>query len=87
MVFILFERKIFIVSVAFLNSLGSSRDKVLLLNSLLNICYSFYFPRDFLGLKYQQFPRFSIVRLPRKFTVLAYCFDCFHAEIRLSFDI
>ena len=59
MVFIVFERKIFVVSVAFLkfdkNSLGSSRDMYLLLHSLLNICYSFYFPRDFPGLNVKSF--------------------------------
>ena len=58
MVFILFERKIFIVSAAFLfdkNLLGGSRDIVLFLHSLFNICYSFYFPRDFLGLNIKSF--------------------------------
>ena len=50
MVFILFERKIFVVSVV-----CSSRDIVLLLHSLLNICYSFYFLMDFLGLNIKSF--------------------------------
>ena len=37
---------------------GSSRDIVLLLHSLLNICYSFYFQRDFPGLNIKSFRDF-----------------------------
>ena len=58
MVFILSERKNIYTFCCFLfdkNSLGSSRDIVLLLHSLLNICYSFYFPRDFPGLNIKSF--------------------------------
>ena len=76
MVFILFEKNIcsFCCVLFDKNSLGSSGDIVLLWHSLL-------FSGGFPGVKYQEFPRFSIVRLPRKFTVLACCFDCFRAEI------
>ena len=58
MVFILFEKKNICSLCCFLfdkNSLGSSRDIVLLLHSLLNICYSFYFPIDFPGLNIKSF--------------------------------
>ena len=70
------------------NSLGSSRDIVLLLQYysieyLLQLLFSDGLSR----VKYQEFLRFSIVCLPRKFTVLACCFDWLRAEIRLSFDI
>ena len=39
------------------------------------------------GVKYQEFLRFSKIVSPTKFTVLVFCFDCFRAEIRLSFDV
>ena len=58
MVFILFEKKKICSFCCFLfdkNSLGSSRDIVILLHSLLKICYSLYFPRDFPGLNIKSF--------------------------------
>ena len=57
MVFILFEKNIcsFCCVLFDKNSLGSSGDIVLLWHSLLNMCYSFYFPADFLGLNIKSF--------------------------------
>ena len=57
MVFILFERKIFVVSVAFcvIKNHWVVPEIVLLLHSLLNISYSFYFPMDFPGLNIKSF--------------------------------